>query len=56
MHPLVQGDLEQILGVHGCRIVFDEQQVGFFIVVSDTHHPRMRPNRVCYSGAAVMIH
>jgi len=56
MHPLVKGDLEEIPGVHGFRIVFDHQQVRFFIVVSDAHHARMGADCVRYSGATVMIH
>jgi len=56
MYALVEGDLQKIPGVYCFRIVFDQQQVRLFVMMSNAHHARMSADRVRYSSAPVMIH
>ena len=38
MYALIQSNLEQIFGVYLFGIVFDDHQMGFFIVMSNAHY------------------
>lgn len=56
MHTLVEGDLEQFLGMHLVRVEFNQQQVGLFVVVGYAHDAFVRPDEIGNFCTAIVVY
>jgi hypothetical protein len=54
MHTLIESDLEQILRVHLCWIVFDDHQMRFFVMVRHRHNALACSYNTRYFHAAIV--
>jgi len=55
VHTLVESNLEQVFCMYRRRIVLDEQQMRFLVVVRDGHDTVVRPYQVCNLDTALVL-